>query len=120
MLLQQRYELSEDTSHWDIWLKGLIGRIACAKSLKLYWFWHVQIQKIFIKTGAKRLQKKIIGEEIRGDSLNLLNCICKDRFLLLFRMSVLKRVMVDLTHIVHESLWLTCGEQNDTRDGGVE
>ena len=80
MLLQQRYELSEDTSHWDIWLKGLIGRIACAKSLKLYWFWHVQIQKIFIKTGVKRLQKKIIGEEIRGDSLNLLNCICKDRF----------------------------------------
>lgn len=66
-----------------------------------------KLEYMFVQPRVKRLQKKIIGEEIFGDSLNFLNCICKARFLLLSTVIILKRVTVDLTHTVHESLRLT-------------
>lgn len=70
MIMQQRYEWSEAASHWDIWQKDLTGRNSMCKIPEVVLVLACKLEYIFVQPGVKRLQKKIIGEEIFGDSLN--------------------------------------------------
>lgn len=90
------------------------GNCMCKIPDVIFFLIYAKTRKMFIKPGEKRLQNKIIGEEIFGDQVKLSIAFVKRGVTFFQHESIPKRVMIDLTFIVQESLWLLCGEQTDT------